>query len=216
MNNVNPQLINWEKGDGLVPAIIQDNHTSQVLMLGYMNREALARTAETGRVTFYSRTKKRLWMKGETSGNNLEVVRILTDCDQDTLLILVHMQGPCCHLNQKSCFDSDSVSLDVLGQLEEVINSRYHHRPQGSYTTQLLEQGLNRIAQKVGEEGIEMAIAAVAGSRDETINEAADLLYHIVVLLVAKQIPLAEVLLLICTRSRELGGNAHPLENARP
>ncbi|MGQ3890791.1 bifunctional phosphoribosyl-AMP cyclohydrolase/phosphoribosyl-ATP diphosphatase HisIE [Legionella sp. CNM-4043-24] len=198
----NVPTIDWEKINGLLPAIIQDNQTGQVLMLGYMNQEALCATCETGRVTFYSRTKKRLWMKGETSGHILSVVQIVTDCDDDALLILAEIKGPCCHLNQPSCFGDYSAAFSTLFHLEEVILSRYRERPEQHYTTQLFEQGLKRMAQKVGEEGVEVALAASCGDKQETINEAADLLYHLLVLLVAKHISLNEVNLLLKQRQR--------------
>ena len=200
MTVFNPSNIDWEKINGLLPAIIQDNQTGQVLMLGYMNQEALRATWETGQVTFYSRTKKRLWMKGETSGNVLRVIQILADCDDDTLLILAEIKGPCCHLNQPSCFGTYSAAFAALFHLEKVILSRYQERPSQHYTTQLFDQGLKRIAQKVGEEGVEVALAASCGDKSETLNEAADLLYHLLVLLVAKQISLSEVNLLLKQR----------------
>ena len=200
MTAFNPSNLDWEKINGLMPAIIQDNQTGQVLMLGYMNQEALRVTCETGQVTFYSRTKKRLWMKGETSGNVLRVIQILADCDGDTLLILAEIKGPCCHLNRLSCFGTYSAAFAALFQLEEVILSRYQERPSQHYTTQLFDQGLKRIAQKVGEEGVEVALAASCGDKSETLNEAADLLYHLLVLLVAKQISLNEVNLLLKQR----------------
>lgn len=200
MTAFNPSNIDWEKINGLLPAIIQDNQTGQVLMLGYMDQEALCATCETGQVTFYSRTKKRLWMKGETSGNILRVIQILTDCDNDTLLILAEIKGPCCHLNQSSCFGTYSAAFATLFHLEKVVFSRYQERPSQHYTTQLFDQGLKRIAQKVGEEGVEVALAASCGDKSETLNEAADLLYHLLVLLVAKQISLSEVNLLLKQR----------------
>lgn len=200
MTAFNPANINWEKGDGLIPAIIQDNQTGKVLMLGYMNQEALCITCDTRQVIFYSRTKRRLWKKGETSGNVLDVVQILADCDNDTLLILVEIKGPCCHLNQPSCFGPYSAVFSVLFYLEEIILSRYQERPRAHYTTQLFEEGIKRIAQKVGEEGVEVALAASCGDKSETLNEAADLLYHLIVLLVAKQSSLREVNFLLQQR----------------
>jgi phosphoribosyl-ATP pyrophosphohydrolase/phosphoribosyl-AMP cyclohydrolase len=200
MTTFNPSNIDWGKINGLLPAIIQDNQTGQVLMLGYMNQEALRATCETGQVTFYSRTKKRLWMKGETSGNVLRVIQILADCDEDTILILAEIKGPCCHLNQPSCFGTYSAAFSALFHLEEVILPRYQERPGQHYTTQLFDQGLKRIAQKVGEEGVEVALAASCGDKSETLNEAADLLYHLLVLLVAKKISLNEVNLLLKQR----------------
>lgn len=200
MTTFNPSNIDWEKINGLLPAIIQDNQTGQVLMLGYMNQEALRATCETGQVTFYSRTKKRLWMKGETSGHILRVMQILTDCDDDALLILAEIKGPCCHLNQPTCFGSYTATFSTLFHLEEVILSRYQDRPSQHYTTVLFDEGLKRIAQKVGEEGVEVALAASCGDKSETLNEAADLLYHLLVLLVAKQLSLNEVNLLLKQR----------------
>lgn len=193
MTEFNPPRIDWEKINGLLPVIVQDNQTGQVLMLGYMNEDAVRATCKTGQVTFYSRTKKRLWMKGETSGYVLRVMQIFPDCDEDTLLILAEIKGPCCHLNQPSCFGSYTAPFSALSYLEELILSRYQERPDNHYTTQLFDQGLTRIAQKVGEEGVEVALAASCGDKRETINEAADLLYHLLVLLVAKQISLHEV-----------------------
>lgn len=192
--------INWEKIQGLLPVIIQDNQTGQVLMLGYMDRDALRITCETERVTFYSRSKKRLWMKGETSGHVLNVVHMFHDCDDDALLILAEINGPCCHLNEDSCFGNDVATFSTLFQLEKIIFSRNQDRPEEHYTTQLFEQGLKRIAQKVGEEGVEVALAASCGDKQETINETADLLYHLLVLLVAKEISLHEINLLLQKR----------------
>lgn len=193
MNAFDSSTIDWNKVNGLVPAVIQNNQTGQVLMVGYLNQEALDITCETGKVTFYSRTKKRLWMKGETSGNILYVVQMLMDCDNDALLILVDIKGSCCHLNQPSCFGDSVASFATLFNLEKLIISRYQERPPQHYTTQLFEAGLKRIAQKVGEEGVEVALAASCGDENETINETADLLFHLLVLLVAKGISLNEI-----------------------
>ncbi|KTD22569.1 bifunctional phosphoribosyl-AMP cyclohydrolase/phosphoribosyl-ATP diphosphatase HisIE [Legionella londiniensis] len=202
MSEFNPPIIDWEKAGSLLPAVIQDHYTRQVLMMGYMNREALARTCETGRVTFYSRTRQRLWMKGETSGHVLKVVDILSDCDHDALLILAKIEGHCCHLKQPSCFGRDGSFVPVLEKLEEVIVSRCRASERRSYTAQLFAEGLQRIAQKVGEEGVEVALAAVAGNREETISEAADLLYHLLVLLAAKEIAFREVLSSLLRRKK--------------
>jgi phosphoribosyl-ATP pyrophosphohydrolase/phosphoribosyl-AMP cyclohydrolase len=193
--------VNWNKVNGLLPVIIQDNKTGRVLMLGYMNPEALEITQETRRVTFYSRTKKRLWMKGETSGQVLQVIDMMMDCDEDSLLILANIEGPCCHLNQPSCFGSGFGAFSVLTSLEELIRSRHQERPENHYTTKLFEAGVKRIAQKVGEEGVEVALAATCGNKEELMNEAADLLYHLLVLLVAKQSSLNEVNLLLKQRN---------------
>jgi phosphoribosyl-ATP pyrophosphohydrolase/phosphoribosyl-AMP cyclohydrolase len=183
---------------GLVPAIIQDANTGAVLMMGYMNREALEATQTTGRVTFWSRSKGRLWTKGESSGHFLEVRSTAVDCDQDTLLVLVQPIGPACHLGTYTCWGADAPrslaeDLGFLGKLEQIVAQRIAARPEGSYTAKLLDAGLTRIAQKVGEEGLELALAAVAQSDREVIGEAADLLFHTVLLLKAKGLSLAQV-----------------------
>lgn len=175
--------LNLEKcADGLVPVVVQEQSTMQVLMLGYMNADALAKTQAEGRVTFFSRTKGRLWTKGETSGNFLEVVSIAVDCDQDTLLIRVNPTGPTCHTGSKSCFDTRATE-GFIGELQRVIASRHASMPEGSYTTKLFERGVNKIAQKVGEEAVETVIEAVAANREAMIYEASDLVYHLLVLL---------------------------------
>jgi len=191
-------VVDWEKMQGLVPAIIQDANSGAVLMMGYMNREALAATQTTGRVTFWSRSKGRLWTKGESSGHFLEVRSIAVDCDQDTLLVLVEPIGPACHLGTYTCWGADAPrslaeDLAFLGKLELIVAQRIAARPEGSYTAKLLEAGLTRMAQKVGEEGLELALAAVAQSDREVIGEAADLLFHTVLLLKAKGLSLAQV-----------------------
>lgn len=189
-----PQL-DWEKMNGLLPVIIQDASTLQVLMLGYMNQEALKITCETKLITFYSRSKNRLWTKGESSGNTLSFVSMLTDCDSDCLLILAKPKGFTCHLNKSSCFGDERVAdLGLLAKLETLIEQRETERPPKSYVTSLFEEGLRRIAQKVGEEGLELALASVAGTKEEIINEAADLLFHFLVLLKACKLDLADVL----------------------
>ncbi len=183
--DLNPSLdvdaLAWEKHAGLIPAIVQDADTLRVLMLGYMDRAALAATLETGKVTFFSRSKGRLWTKGESSGHFLQLVAIEADCDVDTLLIQAHPVGPTCHLGRSSCFEQAPASF--LDELDAFIEQRERERPPNSYTTQLFESGIKRIAQKVGEEGVETALAAVAGDSDELKSEAADLLYHLTVLL---------------------------------
>lgn len=179
----------WEKTGGLVPAVVQDATTLRVLMLGYMDRAALAATLETGLVTFFSRSRQRLWVKGETSGNALELVDIRTDCDTDALLVLARPRGPTCHLGTASCFPEAPAS--GLAMLDHVVATRQASRPEGSYTTRLFEQGVQRIAQKVGEEGVETALAAVAGDEAELLGEAADLVYHLLVLLRARGLGLA-------------------------
>ena len=171
----------WEKQSGLLPAIVQDADSRRVLMLGYMSREALARTIESGQVTFYSRSKQRLWTKGESSGHVLTLVGLETDCDNDTVLVQARPQGPTCHLGTVSCFPN--APGDVLGDLDALIAKRAIDLPAGSYTTKLFESGIKRIAQKVGEEGLETALAAVVEDDDALLGEAADLLYHLIVLL---------------------------------
>ena len=180
--------IDFEKGGGLVPAIIQDASTRQVLMLGYMNQEALAKTLETGLVTFYSRTRQTLWTKGETSGNNLRLVDIKSDCDHDTLLVRAIPTGPVCHTGTDTCWgeSNDSRPLDFLSQLQDFIEKRHEEMPEGSYTTSLFRDGLNRMAQKVGEEALELVIESTNGSKERMVYEGADMLYHLIVLLTSK------------------------------
>lgn len=181
----------WDKQDGLLPAVVQDADTLRVLMLGYMNREALEMTLACRHVTFYSRSKGRLWTKGERSGHVLKLVSIETDCDADTLLIQAHPQGPTCHLQRTSCFPAAPGSF--LGDLDALIAQRERERPIGSYTTTLFEGGIRRIAQKVGEEGVETALAAVAQEDADLLGESADLIYHLLVLLRARGLSLAPV-----------------------
>lgn len=180
----------WDKQAGLLPAIVQDADSLRVLMLGYMDRAALAATRETGHVTFYSRSKQRLWTKGESSGHFLHLVSIQTDCDSDTLLVRARPVGPTCHLGRTSCFPD--APGDFLGTLDALIATRQRERPAGSYTTKLFESGIKRIAQKVGEEGVETALAATVCDSEELKNEAADLLYHLIVLLRASGLSLAD------------------------
>ncbi|MEM9493493.1 MAG: bifunctional phosphoribosyl-AMP cyclohydrolase/phosphoribosyl-ATP diphosphatase HisIE [Myxococcota bacterium] len=185
----------WAKGDGLIPAVVQDVRTLQVLMLAYMNRESLAVTLSSGHVTFFSRSKGRLWTKGETSGNVLELVDIRADCDGDTLLVQALPRGPACHLGTTSCFGSESApGLGFLGHLDRVVEERQRDMPEGSYTTKLFRRGISRIAQKVGEEGVEVALAARDEGTDNVENEAADLIYHLLVLLRAKSTDLDQVI----------------------
>ncbi|MBO5880513.1 MAG: bifunctional phosphoribosyl-AMP cyclohydrolase/phosphoribosyl-ATP diphosphatase HisIE [Paraprevotella sp.] len=180
--------IDFNKMNGLVPAIIQDADTQKVLMLGYMNEEAYEKTVETGKVTFFSRTKNRLWTKGESSGNFLEVMSIKNDCDNDTLLIQVHPTGPVCHTGTDTCWGekNESNPLTFLSELQDFIEKRHEEMPEGSYTTSLFKDGLNRMAQKVGEEALEAVIEAVNGTNDRLIYEGSDMLYHLIVLLTAK------------------------------
>ncbi len=191
--------LDFSKGGGLLPAIVQDASSGAVLMLGYMNREALAATEASGRVTFWSRSKGRLWVKGETSGHFLKLKAIAADCDGDTLLIMADPDGPACHKGTSTCFGASAPQaaaqqLAFLGSLEQLIAQRIAARPEGSYTAKLLDQGTRRIAQKVGEEGLELALAAVAQSDPEIIGEAADLLYHTLLLLKAKGLSLFPVI----------------------
>lgn len=186
--------LDWAKGGGLVPAIVQHCATGEVLMLGYMNAEALAATRASGFVTFWSRSKQRLWKKGETSGHVLVVKAIHADCDRDTLLIRAEPRGPTCHLGTSSCFGQTAhPPLAFLAELDALIARRVVERPQGSYTTTLLEAGTRRIAQKVGEEGVETALAAVAQDDAALKGEAADLVYHLLVLLRARRLSLTDV-----------------------
>jgi len=208
--------LDWDKGGGLLPAIVQDAGSGAVLMLGYMNREALAATQASGRVTFWSRSKRRLWTKGETSGHFLELKRIAVDCDGDTLLILAEPKGPACHKGTATCWgeyapQSAAQQVAFLGALEQVIAQRIATRPVGSYTAKLLAEGTRRIAQKVGEEGLELALAGVAQSDQEIVGEAADLLYHMLLLLRVKGLSLSQVIVELEARhaeqlARELDG----------
>lgn len=191
---MNASEINFEKNNGLVPCIIQDNVTMRVLMLGYMNQEALEKTKREKRVTFFSRTKNRLWMKGETSGNYFDLVDIIVDCDQDTLLIKVNPRGPACHTGADTCFNESNANPFDLTTLESIITERKSNPKKGSYTTSLFESGVNKIAQKVGEEAVELIIEAKDNNKDLFLNEAADLLYHYLVLVHVKGFRLASVL----------------------
>jgi len=185
--------LNFDKGNGLVPAIIQDDKTDKVLMLGYMNAEAYSKTVSEGKVTFYSRTKERLWTKGETSGNFLNVVQIIQDCDDDTLLIKVDPVGPACHTGADTCFEEDNQGKSFIHQLEGVILDRQANPKEGSYTNHLFGKGINKIAQKVGEEAVELVIEAKDDNKELFIGEAADLMYHYLVLLAQKGYRLDEV-----------------------
>ena len=197
--NIDPASLDWSKAaDGLLPAIVQDAVTHRVLMLGYMDREALQTTLISGFVTFFSRSKQRLWTKGESSGHVLELVAIDSDCDADTLLVQAHPRGPTCHLQRESCFAQ--APGDTLADLDALIAQRAQTRPAGSYTTTLFDRGIKRIAQKVGEEGVETALAAVAGDDVELCNESADLLYHLLVTLRARGLGLADVLKVLQAR----------------
>ena len=181
--------------NGLVPAIIQDNTTRNVLMLGYMNREAYEKTLATGKVTFWSRSRNCLWTKGETSGNFLNLVDIKVDCDNDTLLVRVNPTGPACHLGTDTCWGetNDANPLLFLTELQDFINKRHEEMPEGSYTTLLFKDGLNRMAQKVGEEALEAVIEATNGTNDRLIYEASDMFYHLIVLLTSKGLRIEDI-----------------------
>jgi phosphoribosyl-ATP pyrophosphohydrolase/phosphoribosyl-AMP cyclohydrolase len=186
MNDVTPD---FAKGDGLLPAIVQHAQSGEVLMLGYMDEAALARTRTSGLVTFFSRSKQRLWTKGETSGDSLTLIDIRLDCDADTFLVRAMPAGPTCHTGTSSCFGDDvKPPLGFLAELDALVASRHAERPDGSYTTKLFEGGIRRMAQKVGEEGVEAALAAVAEDDDALIGEAADLVFHLMVVLRARGI----------------------------
>ena len=196
--------IDWDKGNGLVPAVVQDFNTQQVLMLGYMNKEALSETIKTKRVTFYSRSKGRLWVKGETSKNYLNFDRYCMDCDNDAILIFATPEGPTCHLNRQSCFSdgSDYSSYGFLRNLENIISVRSKSEDDNSYTARLFKEGIIRVAQKIGEEGVEVALAAAAGSNDELVQESADLIYHLLVLLQMKNMSFEEVVRVLQDRNK--------------
>ena len=188
--------------DGLIPAIIQDNKTNKVLMLGFMNEEALQKTVSLGKVTFYSRSKQRLWTKGEQSGNFLFLMEIIEDCDNDTLLIKADPSGPVCHTGADTCF-GETNSGDFLQTLSDQIRQRFDNRSGNSYTSNLFEKGINKVAQKVGEEAIELVIEAKDDNKDLFLNEAADLLYHYMVLLQAKGCSLEDVKKVLAGRHKK-------------
>ena len=187
------EQLDFEKVDGLMPVIVQNAVSGRVLMLGYMNRQALEKTLQTGLVTFWSRSKGRLWTKGETSGNFLNLVDIGTDCDNDSLLILARPQGSTCHLGRESCFGELAPSLEFIAKLEQILSDRKTASPESSYTASLYAKGTKRIAQKVGEEAVETALAATVHNRQETIDEASDLVYHLLVLLQQENLDLSAI-----------------------
>ncbi len=198
--------LDFGKGDGLLPGIVQDARTEAVLMLGYLNRDALQATLDRKRVVFYSRSKQRLWEKGETSGNTLNLVSVTADCDNDTLLIRVNPAGPACHRNTPTCFGDGTLPASegfaFLARLEEVIEARIAGNPEGSYTARLYSSGIKRMAQKVGEEGVEVALAAQAGDASELVSESADLLFHLTLLLRASGLSLGTVAAELAARHR--------------
>lgn len=187
--------IDFDKLGGLVPAIVQDARTKNVLMLGFMNREAYDKTIATGKVTFWSRSRNRLWTKGETSGNYLNLIEVKNDCDKDTLLIKAIPDGPTCHTGTDTCWGEDNSSnpLLFLTELQDFIEKRHEEMPEGSYTTSLFKKGINRIAQKVGEEALETVIEATNGSNDKMVYEASDMLYHLIVMLTEKGVRIEDV-----------------------
>ena len=204
MNAAAPQLdqeaidgLDWTKAGGLLPAIVQHANTGQVLMLGFMNAESLRATLDLGKVTFFSRSKQRLWTKGETSGNFLHVVGVAADCDRDSLLITATPDGPTCHNGTDSCFgdeiEAGAERFAFLGQLQSVIGQRITEQPEGSYTARIWAEGTGRLAQKVGEEGVEVAIAAVSQSSLALLGEAADLVFHLALLLKSRDLELSDV-----------------------
>jgi len=199
VDNINE--LAWQKMDNLIPAIIQHSATGAVLMQGYMSKESLAATFDSGKATFFSRSKQALWLKGETSGNFLNVEQVLADCDQDSLLLACTPIGPSCHLGTESCFPEQKLTQqNFLSQLEQVIASRKGDDPKESYTAHLFSRGTTKMAQKVGEEGVEVALAAVAETKEDLLGECADLFYHTLVLLADQKIDLAEVMAVLQER----------------
>jgi phosphoribosyl-ATP pyrophosphohydrolase/phosphoribosyl-AMP cyclohydrolase len=195
--------IDFNKTNGLVPAIIQDIETKKVLMLAYMNQDAYSKTIETKRVTFFSRSKNRLWTKGEESGNFLNLIDIKVDCDNDTLLLMVKPEGPACHTGSGTCWNEDNIaSYGFLSELENIISDRKDNPSDKSYTTSLFNKGINKIAQKVGEEAVELIIEAKDENKELFVNEAADLIFHFLVLLKAKDISLQEIVDVLIARHK--------------
>jgi phosphoribosyl-AMP cyclohydrolase / phosphoribosyl-ATP pyrophosphohydrolase len=196
--------LDFDKLQGMVPAIIQDIKTHKVLMLGFMNKEAYQKTVDSKLVTFYSRSKKRLWTKGEESGNFLDVEEIIPDCDSDTLLIKVTPRGPVCHTGSDTCFNESNINIaDFILYLQDLIESRKKELPDGSYTTKLFKSGINKVAQKVGEEAVELVIEAKDNNNDLFLNEAADLLFHMMVLLSFKNYRIEDVVRVLQKRHKK-------------
>ena len=200
---IKAEELNFEKLGGLIPAIVIDELTNQVLMLGFMNKEAFEKTIESKRVTFFSRSKNALWTKGETSGNFLNLVDIKTDCDNDSLLIIAKPEGPTCHTGDYSCFGVEKTNINFLNQLSELIKERKINLPENSYTTKIFNEGTNRIIQKIGEEAIETVIAAKNRDKNEIVNETADLIYHLLVMLTEQEIEFEDVVQKLIERYRE-------------
>ena len=208
MSPFNSNILDWEKDRGLLPAVVQDANTGTVLMLGYMNKVALETTLKTKKVTFFSRSRQALWVKGETSGNYLNLISIAADCDNDSLLITANPDGPTCHLNTPSCFkNNDNHSWQILPHLEAVIAQRKNALPHDSYTSALINEGINKVAQKVGEEAVETVIAALKENDKSLCNEMADLLYHALVLLQCRELSIADVLAVLKSRSEKSGSS---------
>ena len=204
VNQENMATLAWEKMDNLLPAIVQDAISGKVLMQGYMNQDALSATLTSKKVTFYSRSKQRLWMKGEASGNVLNLVEVGSDCDNDSLLILARPKGPTCHTGAESCwFDNQPAAYTFLADLERILADRKYADPESSYTASLYGKGIKRIAQKVGEEGVETALAATVQDKEELKNEAADLLYHLTVLLQASDLSMKDVISVLQSRHQQ-------------
>jgi phosphoribosyl-ATP pyrophosphohydrolase/phosphoribosyl-AMP cyclohydrolase len=205
--SVDVSKVDFTKGDGLVPAIVQDADTGAVLMMAYMNREALEQTLARKRAVFFSRSKQRLWEKGETTGHALDLVDIALDCDADTLLVTARPRGPACHNGTLTCFGDEprtaATSIAFLAKLEAVVAQRATEKPDASYTAKLLAKGINKVAQKVGEEGVETALAGVNEPEDKLVAESADLLFHLLVLLRARSVPLASVVQELQKRHRK-------------
>lgn len=198
---IDPKKVDFEKMGGLIPVVIQDNHTLQVLMVGFMNEEALHLTLSSNKVTFFSRTKNRIWQKGETSGNFLHVIDMHIDCDNDSILIMANPVPPTCHTGSTSCFTEQKLpALSQIGYLDKTIIDRINYPTDGSYTNELLKKGIKKIAQKVGEEGVEVVIAALAETDEEYLGEMTDLLYHSLVLLHAKNLTLSDLAGMIAAR----------------
>ena len=203
MPDINLDKIDWDKGQGLVPAIVQNIDNGQILMLAYMDREALAQTISSKKVTFFSRSKNRLWTKGETSGNRLDYISGEMDCDADTLLIQARPKGPSCHTGSVTCFNNQTLgNISFLDQLGMLIAERHKTMPEDSYITSLFAEGKSRIAQKVGEEGVELALARMKGDSVEMANEAADLLFHMMVLLEDAELSLADAISVLQNRHK--------------
>lgn len=199
---IKAEELNFEKLDGLIPAIVTDVQTNQVLMLGFMNKEALTKTIETKRVTFFSRSRNTLWTKGETSGNFLNLIEIKKDCDNDSLLVFALPEGPTCHLNNYSCFGVEKNNITFLNQLNELIKERKKNLPENSYTTKLFKEGTDRIIQKFGEEAVEAIIAAKNHNKNEIVSETADLIYHLLVMLAEQEIEFDDVVMKLIDRHK--------------